>query len=62
MDIKINQEITTKCLKKEIKEKLLTNKLDKKIKDKQKMKLEKTDSTHRNNLNFDEKKKTIIDG
>ena len=54
LDIKINQEITTKSLKKEIKEKLLTNKLDKKINDKQKRKLEITDSTHRNNSNFDD--------
>ncbi len=40
----------------------MTNKLDKKINNKQKMKLEITDSTHRNNSNFDEKKITIIDG
>ena len=55
LNIKINQEITTKSLKKEIKEKLLTNKLDKKIREKEKLKLEGTGSMK--DSIFDERKK-----
>jgi hypothetical protein len=57
LDIKINQEITTKSLKKEIKEKLLTNKLDKRIREKEKFKLEGSDRSLMRDSSFDEKKK-----
>lgn len=60
LDVKINQEITTRAIKKEIKEKMLTNKLNHKIQEREKLKLEGTERPFKKHLTFFETNKNII--